>query len=288
MAKLDFVERERYIKLFSEQQGSGYVLDFKNRTFLEFVYDKLSLDIYSKYPGLSKAKMLNEFMIKGNDIEVGKLLLELLRYMRDKNFVTDINRESFLLCTLVGNRLIGRTDNFKQDKPHVSEPKPITTIVDFEKFTKQLVALSLLNDSPQQRGFTFECFLNDLFNSCGLEPRNSFKILGEQIDGSFILYNDVYLLEAKWRKDLTNKSELVIFNEKVSSKSSFTRGLFISSSAYSEEALQTFKNGRTICIVLATVQEIAIALSNKMNIKELIWKKVRALAEEGNCFKQVL
>lgn len=41
------------------------------------------------------------------------------------------------------------------------------------------------------------------------------------------------------------KADLVVFNEKVSSKSGFTRGLFISFSGFSDEALTTFTNGRS-------------------------------------------
>ena len=41
-------------------------------------------------------------------------------------------------------------------------------------------------------------------------------------------------------KQKIDKGDLVIFNEKVSSKSGFTRGLFISFSGYSDEALATF------------------------------------------------
>lgn len=120
-----------------------------------------------------------------------------------------------------------------------------------------------------------------------MQPRESFKIVGEQIDGSFLLHNEVYLLEAKWTNKKIDKGNLVVFNEKVSSKSGFTRGLYISFSGYSDEALQTFSNGRTVNIVLMTVQELAITLSRKMDLAEVLSYKVRALAEEGNYNKSI-
>lgn len=40
----------------------GYVLDFSNRTFQEFIYEKIHLDIYVKYQGLSKAKILRRII----------------------------------------------------------------------------------------------------------------------------------------------------------------------------------------------------------------------------------
>lgn len=39
----------------------------------------------------------------------------------------------------------------------------------------------------QARGYQFERYLNRLFKDCALEPRESFRIKGEQIDGSFVL-----------------------------------------------------------------------------------------------------
>ena len=39
--------------------------------------------------------------------------------------------------------------------------------------------------NAQQRGYLLEQFLNDLFEFEGLDPRGSFRIVGEQIDGSF-------------------------------------------------------------------------------------------------------
>lgn len=99
--------------------------------------------------------------------------------------------------------------------------------------------------------------------------------------------NEIYLLEAKWTSKPIDKGQLVIFNEKVSSKSGFTRGLFISFSNYTDEALSTFANGRTINIVLMSVQELVVALSRKMEIEILLWNKVRALAERGEFYKPV-
>jgi len=37
-----------------------------------------------------------------------------------------------------------------------------------------------------------------------------------------------------------------------------------------------------------TVQELAITLSRKTELKDLIWSKVRALAEEGNFNKLII
>lgn len=81
---------------------------------------------------------------------------------------------------------------------------------------------------------------------------------------------------------------MVVFNEKVSSKSGFTRGLYISFANFSEDALATLSQGRTVHIILMTVQELAIMLTRELDLSDVLWRKVRALAEEGTYHKSVL
>ena len=50
MANLDFIDKDLIDTLLN---NGGYVLDFSNRTFQEFVYEKIQIDVYSKYPDLS-------------------------------------------------------------------------------------------------------------------------------------------------------------------------------------------------------------------------------------------
>lgn len=278
MAKLSFIEQDAFENLFG--MGGGYVLDFNNRTFQAFIHSILHIDVYMRYNNLSKAKILRAIIEEFDDITVGKLLLELLNYMKEKNLVSLENKELFKKCADIGSRLIGRKTTYK---PTTVE----RLLIDYDKYMQDLMNLEKYTESPQARGFAFEKFLKEFFEDNDLQPRGSFKIVGEQIDGSFILNNEVYLLEAKWKNKPSDKADLVVFNEKVSSKSGFTRGLFISYAGYSEEALQTFANGRTVNIILMTVTELAMILSQHKDFNEFLWKKVRALAEEGDFNKSI-
>ena len=63
--------------------GSGYVLDFSNRTFAEFFSDELSLDIDSSQysvDGSSKAKRLRRLLRTSDLGVVVKVLLALWEY----------------------------------------------------------------------------------------------------------------------------------------------------------------------------------------------------------------
>ncbi|MBV4431687.1 restriction endonuclease [Clostridium tyrobutyricum] len=282
MATLTFNEQEKFEKLFG--MGSGYVLDLSNSKFQKFIYSVININVYQKYAYASKAKLLRRIILDYDNVIVGKLLMELLIYMKDNTSISDKEKDLFINCVEIANRLMGKKSNTKQSS---KEENIIKKTFSYDESLKQLSDLAVI-DNNQKRGFAFEKYLFELFKQNELEPRNSFKIIGEQIDGSFILNKEVYLLEAKWTKPQIDKAELVIFNEKVSSKSGFTRGLFVSFSGYTSEAIETFENGRTVNIILMTVQELAILLQRKLDFKDIIWRKVRFLAEEGKFFKNII
>ena len=50
-----------------------------------------------------------------------------------------------------------------------------------------------------------EKFLIELFTLSGMAPRSPFSIVGEQIDGSFDLDGQTYLLEAWWEAKKTGQ-----------------------------------------------------------------------------------
>lgn len=110
MSSLKILERECFEELFS--MGGGYVMDFSNRTFSEFIRESTKLDIYSeKYAasGDSKAKRLRALIELEEDSVVGKALSDLLEYWRYKT-PQPTAKESSLLGrgTQVVERLLGR------------------------------------------------------------------------------------------------------------------------------------------------------------------------------------
>lgn len=281
MAKLNFKQKAEIEELLG--MGSGFVLDFSNRTFQEFIYDVLGIDVYTNYINLSKAKMLREIIKTYNDKTIGKLLFQLLEYGEAKKLFKE--QKELYQSVLNISKELGYVESQKQEKKE--ERRELPKKVDFSIWQEKLRDFIKEDSTPQNKGFKFEKLLKELFEFEGLEPRGSFKIVGEQIDGSFILNGHTYLLEAKWTSSKISKSDLVVFNEKVSSKSAYTRGLFISYSGYTDEALQTFAIGRTVRIILLSVDELAIAFERNIKIKDLISTKMRFLAEEGDFYKHI-
>lgn len=83
MSSLKSLEKHKLEKYF--EMSSGFVCDFSNRTFQEFVRDNAGIDIYtdkySLYSG-SKANRLRAFWEKESDYLVAKLLREMLEYWK--------------------------------------------------------------------------------------------------------------------------------------------------------------------------------------------------------------
>ncbi|HPO42597.1 MAG TPA: restriction endonuclease [Verrucomicrobiota bacterium] len=147
--------------------------------------------------------------------------------------------------------------------------------------------LELYTLKPQERGYAFEKFLPELFAAFGLAPRESFCLVGEQIDGSFQLGSDTYLVEVKWHNNQTPQADLLIFKEKVEGKATWSRGLFMSYSGFTSEGLQAFARGRSTNIIGMTGQDIHFILDGKMNLVDAISEKARHAAETGEFFVSV-
>lgn len=136
----------------------------------------------------------------------------------------------------------------------------------------------------QAAGFSFERFLNDLFALFNLEPRPAFKLHGEQIDGSFDLDSEIYLVEAKWHKAPISKSYLAAFRDLVSSKSTVTRGVFIAVNGISSEAKNAITRGHAANFFVVDGYDITMVLESMVELPELLRWKLRRLAEEGQVF----
>jgi len=139
------------------------------------------------------------------------------------------------------------------------------------------------NPYPQQKGFQFEKFINQLFVFFDLDPKSSFKIVGEQIDGSFTFDNTDYLLEAKWQEKEIRAADLYTFGGKIQGKLKNTLGLFISLGAYSKECTET-QNPTTKAMILMDGMDLMQVLEGRVRLNELILIKRRHAAQTGNIY----
>lgn len=267
------------------QMGGGYVLDFSDRTFSEFFAD-INVDIDHprlRAEGTSKAKRLRYFLQHCTQDQRLKALSSLWDYRETKR------RRSGLAETVPSAEAEFRALLLRLGAPPGPErrPAPARPVrLDVQRARALKGELLALQSLPaQQRGFAFEKFLRGMFEANGLSPRASFRLVGEQIDGSFQLSSETYLLEARWQGPLVGAGELRAFNGKVEDKAAWSRGLFISHSGFSEDGLDAFGRGkRVICMDGLDLCEM---LDKALPLAEVLAKKVRRAAETGQVFARV-
>ena len=233
------------------EMHDGFVLNFKDRTFAQFFAEELNVDIndstYLKN-GTSKGKHLKCFLQTVDKTSVVKTLHALWEYreiFRKRAGKADevANAHGQLLT------LIARIEGKQATPASQGSPKPVPAFdkPKLSELREKLLALSSF--PPQQRGYAFEAFLKQLFDAYGLEAHDPFRLRGEQIDGSFQLASETYLVEAKWQGQRTGVADLHIFHGKIEQKAAWTRGLFISNSGFTTEGLTAFGRGkRVICM----------------------------------------
>lgn len=100
----------------------------------------------------------------------------------------------------------------KQEFAKLQDNKAITKRLDEIKGNFYELLSSM---QAQKRGYAIEKVLYNLFELFDLDPKASFKNVGEQIDGAFSLEGIDYLFEAKWQKELTAIQDLDAFGSKV-------------------------------------------------------------------------
>lgn len=266
---------------------SGGVLNFGNRTFAEFFREELGVNIdHSRWAvqGDSKAKRLR-YYLRQADRQTALETLNALWEYREASTVTENYLELEDAMRAAFFKIIERLKG--------EPPMPVVpTTVSPEPRTDETIVSTLADHlrevdrlAPQKRGYAFEKFLKDVFNAYGLSARAPFRLVGEQIDGSFVLDDNTYLLEAKWPNAKVDAAALRAFNAKVEDKAKWSRGLFVSHSGFTTEGLTAFGHGKSvICMDGCDIHDV---LSRRLNFVEVLAMKVRHAAETGEAFISV-
>jgi hypothetical protein len=272
MADLTFAEKRKFEQLF--RMGSGYVLDFSNRTFAEFVLDSTGRDIYdSRYDNASgsKANRLRAFWQKEDNSVVGKLMSDMLDCLDEAGPNVEV-------CQLIVGRLLGKSSIHRvpAQQPQSHPSRSVALLQLKEEFGH----LAMEKDRAKA-GLAFEKLANKLFELHDLKPRQPFRIVGEQIDGSFELDGEIYLLELKWEQNPLPEADLLIFRGKIEGKSTFTRGVFIALNGISTQARDAITRGKAPSFFVMDGHDLMMVLSEAISLNTFLRQRVRMLAEEG-------
>jgi hypothetical protein len=268
------------------EMGQGYVLGFSDRTFATFFSEELNVDIDAevyKRNGTSKAKRLRCFLQSVDKPTLIRTLEKLWEYReairlnagREETVKNALGRFMNLIDLLRGHT--PAPQSFQQAPVQAFNREKVLQL------KNDLIALSQLD--PHPRGYAFERFLQDLFKAFEMDPREPFRLQGEQIDGSFQLDGETYLVEAKWHGNKLGVAELHTFHGKLEQKAAWTRGIFVSNSGFTDEGLIAFGRGkRVICVDGLDLYEM---LDREIPWRKVLELKVRRAAETGLPFIRV-
>lgn len=259
-------------------RGRGYVLDFSDPSFADFFAAELDVDIdnpiYAENGG-SKGKRLRCFLQKVDTASVVRTLRALWEHRGELLARTQqpdpvANAEGRFLS------LISRLEGSPVDA-FALPPRPATDRHQLEALKAEL--LQVCDLPPHQRGYAFETFLKRAFDAAGLAAREPFRNTGEQIDGSFVLGDEIYLFEAKWHAGLTPAADLHVFQGKLDQKAAWARGLFVSFNGFTADGLAAFGTGKRI--ICMDGRDIYDALEREIPLKSALERKIRRAAETG-------
>lgn len=284
MANLTFTEKRNFERLLG--MTSGYVLDFSNRTFAEFITDCTRLNIYdSRYDhgSGSKANRLRKFW----EVETNRVVAKLMDAMLDYGFPAGVRRSASDTaleqeCRQIVTRLthdghIVEKQTEAQLKEQAGRQRRSEALA---RMKEEFLHLAMENDRSKA-GLALEGLLNRLFELFELRPRSAFRVIGEQIDGSFELGDQIYLLESKWEKQALPAADLFVFGAKIEGKSTFTRGVFIALNDISGPAREAITRGKAPSFFVMNGHDLLMVLGEAMTLTDFLRQRVRLLAEEG-------
>jgi len=154
-----------------------------------------------------------------------------------------------------------------------------------EELTKEYFNL-LKPQQPQRRGYQLEKVIRALFELFDLDPRASFRIVGEQIDGAFTFDGTDYLFEAKWEQEPIGASDLDVLAGKLSRKLDNTLGLFLSINGFSEDGVKAHSSGRRL-MLLVDGSDLMAVLEGRIDLIQLLLRKRREASQTGNIYLRI-
>lgn len=141
----------------------------------------------------------------------------------------------------------------------------------------------VMSQNVQGRGFELEKIMYDLFELFDLDPKASFRIVGEQLDGAFSFDGTEYLFEAKWQQEMVAAAALDAFASKVRRKLENTLGVFLSINGYSPDGVTAHSAGGSVILLMDGADLMAV-LEERIDFVTLLLRKKQHAARTGNIY----
>ncbi len=192
-------------------------------------------------------------------------------------------------------KILNDHDKIRENENANKKAKEITSqaIVKFKDIEAKLSELNSAyreltqSEDYQKRGFSLEKIMRNLFSIYELDPKASFKIQGEQIDGAFCFEHTDYIFECKWHKAAVTAGDLDIFAAKINRKLENTLGVFLSINGFSPDGLSAHSHGKPNMLLMDGF-DLAYVLENRISLKDLLRRKRQHAAQTGEIYLSVL
>jgi hypothetical protein len=230
MSDLANIEKRKLEKLLG--MPSGYVLDFSNNTFEQFVQDTVGRNIYDpkySYNSGSKANRLRKFWIEEPNHLTAKLLRELLAYGHEGNLFRAEDAALGLACQAIIERLestpVAESDAFaplSEEKDFDAIAQEVREAINSNKLEKGLDRLhtyvvKFVRALCEKHGLTVDRdkALHSLFGEYVKRLRSLDHLESDMTDR--ILRSSISVLEAfnnvRNKQSLAHDNELLTYDE---------------------------------------------------------------------------
>lgn len=178
-------------------------------------------------------------------------------------------------------------DEFKERQKQAQEKLKASAAVRQKlKDIKTRYMALVVSPNSQSRGFELEKIMYDIFELFDLDPKASFRNIGEQIDGAFTLEGTEYLFEAKWQQEPIGGTGLDTFAGKIRRKLENTLGAFLSVNGFSPDGVQ-LHSGTGAAMILLDGADLMAVLEERIDFVSLLLRKKRHGARTGNIYINV-
>ncbi|MGQ7392926.1 restriction endonuclease [Streptococcus suis] len=157
-----------------------------------------------------------------------------------------------------------------------------------EELKKEYYSL-FSSENPQERGYRLEKIVANLFKINEIDYHDSYRNSSntQQLDGYFRFEGFDYLVEMKWEKNPVNSPKIASLKQKVDTKLTSTRGLFLSINGFRDEVIQDFAN-RDSKILFMDGQELSYILENRITLYEALKVKIVGASKTGNPYVSIV
>lgn len=145
---------------------------------------------------------------------------------------------------------------------------------------------AMLSMDRQRRGYELQNILRELFGVFELDPKASFSVAGEQIDGAFSFEGDDYLLEARWQEPPADPAALRDFAGKIDTKLKKTLGVFVSINSFTDAAVANHSR-RGASMLLVDGEDLYAVLDNRVPLPDMLLRKRRHASQTGEIYLRV-